>query len=131
MEHKSMYVNGVDVSGCDFICLEDDYCSYSGITRAYKGECGCSGGEMCKDNPKCFYKITLKRLSRKTQEYEKLKDRKAKTSREFARACTLYNRCRKTLLKIKDLCSEQNLKYDTTACEILDIINEYNTKEVL
>ena len=44
-------------------------------------------------------------------------------SKNYTRAWTLYNRCHKTLLKIKDFCSEQNLKYDTTACEILDIID--------
>lgn len=28
------------------------------------------------------------------------------------------------LKKIKDYCKEQNLKYDTTACDILNIIEE-------
>ena len=70
-ENKPIMIDGVDVSSCDFLAKEDDYCSYSGEYRAYKGECGCSDEEMCKDHPNCFYKKTLKQLTRKTQECEK------------------------------------------------------------
>lgn len=67
---KQIMIDGVDVSGCDFLAKEDDYCSYSGETRAYKGQCGCSDEEMCKDHPNCFYKKALKELKRKEQECE-------------------------------------------------------------
>lgn len=67
-------IDGVDVSGCDFLSKEDDYCSYSGEYRAYKGQCGCSDEEMCKDHPNCFYKKVLKQLKRKEQECEELKE---------------------------------------------------------
>lgn len=65
-------IDGVDVSWCDFLSKEDDYCSYSGEYRAYKGQCGCSDEEMCKDHPNCFYKKVLKQLKRKEQECEKI-----------------------------------------------------------
>ena len=73
MTNKPIIVDGVDVSGCDFLAKEDDYCSYSGEYRAYKGQCGCSDEEMCKDHPNCFYKKALKQLKAKEQEYEELK----------------------------------------------------------
>ena len=67
MTNKPIIVDGVDVSGGDFLAKEDDYCSYSGEYRAYKGQCGCSDEEMCKDHPNCFYKKALKQLQRKTE----------------------------------------------------------------
>ena len=67
MTDKQIIVDGVDVSGCDFLAKEDDYCSYSGEYRAYKGQCGCSDEEMCKDRPNCFYKKALKKLQRKAE----------------------------------------------------------------
>ena len=66
-------INDVDVSRCDFLAKEDDYCSYSGEYRAYKGQCGCSDEEMCKDHPNCFYKKVLKQLKAKEQECDELK----------------------------------------------------------
>ena len=35
-----------------------------------------------------------------------------------------YNKLQKALKEIEEYCEEQNLKYDTTACMILDIINK-------
>ena len=83
MENKQIIIDGVDVSGCDFLAKEDDYCSYSGEYRAYKGQCGCSDEEMCKDHPNCFYKRTLKQLKRKEQEYEELRQYHNKCCTEF------------------------------------------------
>lgn len=80
---ENIIVNGVDVSGCDFLAKEDDYCSYSGEYRAYKGQCGCSDEEMCKNHPNCFYKKALKRLARKEQEYEDLRQYHNKCCEEF------------------------------------------------
>ena len=73
MTDKQIIIDGIDVSGCDFLAKEDDYSSYSGVTYAYKGQCGCSDEEMCKDHPNCFYKKALKQLKRKEQECEELK----------------------------------------------------------
>lgn len=73
MTDKQIIINGVDVSGCDFLAKKDDYCSYSGVTYAYKGQCMCSDEEMCKEHPKCFYKKVLKQLKRKEQKCEELK----------------------------------------------------------
>ncbi len=74
MTDEQIIVDGVDVSGCDFLAKEDDYCSYSGEYRAYKGQCGCSDEEMCKDHPNCFYKKALKQLQRKEKKCEELKE---------------------------------------------------------
>ena len=72
MTDKQIIINGIDVSGCDFLLKEDDYCSYSGEYRGYKGQCSCSDEEMCKDHPNCFYKKTLKQLKAKEQECQRL-----------------------------------------------------------
>ena len=74
MIDRQIIIDGVDVSGCDFLAKEDDYCSYSGETRAYKGQCGCSDEEMCKDHPNCFYKKALKQLKRKEDKINKIED---------------------------------------------------------
>ena len=78
-----MIIDGIDVSGCDFLAKEDDYCSYSGEYRAYKGQCGCSDEEMCKDHPNCFYKKALKQLKRKEQECKELRQYHNKCCTEF------------------------------------------------
>ena len=74
MTDKQIMINDVDVSRCDFLAKEDDYCSYSGEYRAYKGQCGCSDEEMCKDHPNCFYKKALNQLQRKEQEVQQAMD---------------------------------------------------------
>lgn len=79
------YIDGVDVSGCDFLAKKDDYCSYSGVTYTYKGQCMCSDEEMCKEHPKCFYKKVLKQLKRKEQEYEELRQYHNKCCEENAK----------------------------------------------
>lgn len=73
MTDKQIIINGVDVSGCDFLAKEDIYNSYSGVTTAYKGQCGCSDDEMCKDHRNCGYKKLARQLQRKTAECEELK----------------------------------------------------------
>ena len=74
MTDKQIIIDGVDVSGCDFLAKEDDYYSYNGEYRAYKGQCGCSDEEMCKDHPNCFYKKALKQLKSKEQEVQQAMD---------------------------------------------------------
>lgn len=69
---EQIMIDGVDVSGCDFLAKEDIYNSYSGVTTAYKGQCGCSDDEMCKDHRNCGYKKLARQLQRKTQECEEL-----------------------------------------------------------
>ena len=61
MEHKPIYLDGVDVSGCEYAC-----------NTAF-GKNGCKHPMMkniyCSKNPNCHFK----QLARKTQECEKLK----------------------------------------------------------
>ena len=79
MTDKQIMINDVDVSRCDFLAKEDDYCSYSGEYRAYKGQCGCSDEEMCKDHPNCYFK----QLKRKEKECEELREYHNKCCEEF------------------------------------------------
>jgi hypothetical protein len=74
MTDKEIIIDGVDVSGCDFLAKTDIYNSYSGVTTAYKGQCGCSDDEMCKDHRNCGYKKLARQLQRKTAECEELKN---------------------------------------------------------
>lgn len=71
---EQIIISGVDVSGCDFLAKTDIYNSYSGVTTAYKGQCGCSDDEMCKDHRNCGYKKLARQLQRKTAECEELKN---------------------------------------------------------
>ena len=68
MTDKPIIIDGVDVSGCDFLAREDFYSSYSGEYSAYKGQCGCSDDEMCKDHRNCGYKKLAKQLQRTFQD---------------------------------------------------------------
>ena len=107
-----MIIEGVDVSGCDFLAKEDDYCSYSGEYRAYKGQCGLDE-EMCKDHPNCFYKKALKQLKSKEQECERLKQVLTEI-KEFAENNFYYLECdyRWTLEQILQKISECEAKDD-------------------
>lgn len=110
-------IDGVDVSGCDFLSKEDDYYSYSGEYRAYKGQCGCSDEEMCKDHPNCFYKKALKQLKRKEQECKELKEwQEANQPTGICETCTVKS--------IEDM-----YKYEQALDEIEDIADDYNRIE--
>lgn len=74
-DKQEIIINGVDVSGCDFLAKEDIYNSYSGVTTAYKGQCGCSDDEMCKNHRNCGYKKLARQLQRKTAECENARKR--------------------------------------------------------
>ena len=106
MTDKQIIINNVDVSRCDFLAKEDDYCSYSGEYRAYKGQCGCSDEEMCKDHPNCFYKKALNQLKSKEQECEELKH-EAELMMDCA-SCKV-NEYKQTLIRIKEI-AEENIR---------------------
>lgn len=133
MTDKHIIIDGVDVSGCDFLAKKDDYCSYSGVTYAYKGQCMCSDEEMCKEHPKCFYKKVLKQLKRKEQEVDVLKAENRRLDNELYMTVEegrawydLMERYEQALTEIKEivqfgdrpykLCGEYN--------ECCDVLNE-------
>lgn len=68
MEHKPIYVDGVDVSGCKYCNLRKhhDIVSDELWEVCYSKDCKYS---TCANNPNCYYK----QLARKTQECEELK----------------------------------------------------------
>ena len=132
MTDKQIIID-VDVSGCDFLVKEDDYCSYSGEYRGYKGQCGCSDEEMCKDHPNCFYKKALKRLARKEQENERLKSELQVKELELIMAkADLCRGCQyKNDYKVKTQECEELKEYHNKCCqefekEKQDLINKYN-----
>ena len=73
MEHKPIYLDGVDVSGCRYGEIEKDVfkCSCEYNVR--------SASMFCKDNPNCHYKL----YKRKEQEYEELRQYHNKCCEEF------------------------------------------------
>lgn len=126
-DKEQIIVDGVDVSGC----VSFDKCNGKNL-------CCCDDtredkipfANFCVENKDCYYK----QLIRKTQECEELKEKLMIldeedivyeiTENEFNK----MNAYRKTLQEIEEYCKEQNLKYDTTACIILDIINKVKDK---
>lgn len=119
MTDKQIIINGVDVSGCDFLAQKDDYCSYSGVTYAYKGQCMCSDEEMCKEHPKCFYKKVLKQLKSKEQECEKWKnayevkeDALAESEEECEELEEQRNQLKKEIEALKKLLKDENCHFD-------------------
>ena len=76
MENKEIYIDGVDVSGCE--CIIEDYQRANNFEGRYEHiknvcELGERGAEyynlFCKDNPNCYYK----QLKHKEQECEAYK----------------------------------------------------------
>lgn len=130
MENKEIYIDGVDVSGCDFLSKEDDYCPYSGEYRAYKEQCGCSDEEMCKDHPNCFYKKALNQLKRKEQECEELKEQLERKEENYQKLLSKSNKYIHNLVdeNIQDISNlarqlDQLKKY---IAEIKEIAEPYN-----
>lgn len=128
-EKQEIIINGVDVSGCDFLAKEDIYNSYSGVTTAYKGQCGCSDDEMCKDHRNCGYKKLARQLQRKTAECEE----RGKEAEQWAYKADLttgealgYKQTLNDIEKIIQIIMETNKIYplQTNLGKILDIISK-------
>lgn len=120
MTDKEIIIDGVDVSECDFLAKEDDYCSYSGEYRAYKGQCGCSDEEMCKNHPNCFYKKALKQLACKEQECEELKEDRERWKSNFNGKVSAIEE----LLQQLDQLKAKNIKIYKTLTEIKEIADK-------
>ena len=79
MENKKIYVDGVDVSKCEFY-MHYDYGKFSHGCSLHKDMFGlpvcCDIADCCKD---CYFK----QLARKTQECEKLEDFRTLTREVF------------------------------------------------
>ena len=119
MTDKQMIIDGVDVTKCRYFTSEWDFSNCGHI---------CKGTE-CKYK-RLWYK---KQLKRKEQELEPFKDDyfknlDTKTIAELAkksiRLTAEYCKLDNILRDIKEICLQQNLKADFTACEVLDIINK-------
>lgn len=141
MEHKPIYLDGVDVSGCEYAC------------NTSSGKNGCKHPMMkniyCFKNPNCYFKQLqkekienlnnrqiiesaenliyenselYKNLKEKEQEYEELKFSMELLSFK-------YKKCNSVLEEIEEYCNKQislteDLPFRTTESDILDIINK-------
>lgn len=114
MTDKPIIIDGVDVSGCDFLAREDFYSSYSGEYSAYKGQCGCSDDEMCKDHRNCGYKKLAKQLQRKTAEHERLcRDyfKQNEWLQQRAKECEQLQHKLQIATEALEIIANQNFKY--------------------
>lgn len=129
-DKEQIIINGVDVSGCDFLAKEDIYNSYSGVTTAYKGQCGCSDDEMCKDHRNCGYKKLARQLQRKTEECEELKAYAQAQENQRETYYKEFLRKDKALDEIEEISDDYNRVEKTSQYyrdgfeEILDIISK-------
>ena len=104
MEHKPIYLDGVDVSKCEFY-MHYDYGKFPHGCSLHKDMFGlpvcCDIADCCKD---CYFK----QLARKTQECEELKERLERTEEDLKYQCVdcmniKSDRYRKALEEIEGL----------------------------
>ena len=106
MTDKQIIIEGVDVSGCKCFYINDSHPERKECINPY-----CKG--LCKENPNCYYK-QLKRAEDQIVDLNKMVQTKEQE-------CSKY---KKAIEDIENICVVQNLKYDTIACEILDVIEK-------
>ena len=105
------------------IIIDGKACRY----RTWDKDCALTGdnhGDNMKpcefiDEKNCYYK----QLKRKEQECEELNKNLIIGFKKFCDKDDKLQKYKQILDKVEQYCKEQNLKYDTTACEILDIID--------
>lgn len=122
-EKQEIIINGVDVSGCDFLAKEDIYNSYSGVTTAYKGQCGCSDDEMCKDHRNCGYKKLARQLQRKTQECEQKEKELLSNEKIINKLMKEVDELKQECEKLKNQVDEDYNYYTTELKTLRDIIS--------
>lgn len=91
------------------------------------GLCLCSNEEMCKNHPNCFYKKVLKQLNTQRRRVRRIKRAIQKVEDEMiktgANMCGELQNLYRAIDEIEYYCRECNLKFDSTAGIILQIIN--------
>ena len=137
MEHKPIYLDGVNVSGCTYSKIGIDkkcYCEqdlYDDGTPVF----------TCDECTDCYYK----QLKRKEQECEELKERLERIEEDLKYQCVdcmniKSDRYRKALEEIEaatkinceEICGRKFADCNDTSCfsaEILDIINKAKGEE--
>lgn len=129
---KQIIINKVDVSKCVhldryFLPNSNEEFKDCALSELYYGEFEHS----CKDNSHCDYKqlqrsiIRIKDLEERIINHSKTVEEYCDRLTRKTQECEHY---RKALEEIEGYCNNQNLKYDYTACEILDIINKVRGK---
>ena len=130
MEHKPIYVDGVDVSGCKYCNLRKhhDIVSDELWEVCYSKDCKYS---TCANNPNCYYK----QLARKTQECEELKAYAQRQENQREEYHKEYLKKDKALEEIEGYINNQgidnkwNMRIQRFRSGILDIINKAKGEE--
>ena len=113
----------IDVSKCD-LNYNDGRCFASqkqGVGYS------CHKSDYCKYNTNCYYKqlqqlkTENEELKNKNESIHSIADDLQKRNHYLTQENERYIQC---INEIVEYCKEQNLKYDTTACDILRKINE-------
>lgn len=143
MTDKEIIIDGVNVTGCNYVILPKDSCPAK--SQPYAKETSCIACKehntrlnFCKNNPNCYYK----QLQRKEQECEKLKEDIAMAGISgIIELCHENKRYKQALDKIEENNKELRsilldfnnsyqisefylTNFDTKTKEIRDIINE-------
>ncbi len=135
MEHKPIYLDGINVSKCDFYDRDKKYClTLKMYPKGFKNP-SCFSGDFqqciqdsktcpntfCHNNPNCYFK----QLARKTQECEELKDKIKKLRKNLALEIEINDRYRKALEEIEEYLDAQQKYFDGEDYHnLLDIINK-------
>ena len=124
MEHKPIYVDGVDVSGCEGIDLNLHPLVKCKFLK-FKTSDGGIAGIWCFDHTKCNFK----QLARKTRECEDLKERLERTEEDLKYQCVdcmnvKSDRYRKALEEIEEYINQYEMLGKLNIKYILDIINK-------
>lgn len=122
-DKEEIIIDGVNVGQCKYLNTFTDcegYHYYCDLADDIKNE-------YCEHYKNCYFK----QLQHKEQECDKLKTQIETYSNMLEGCrCKIFRkeqeceRYKKALNEIEQHCNEQNLKYDTTACEILTIIDK-------
>lgn len=121
---KQIIINGVDVSGCEFLIINNDKrlcrCIKSDLFGGIEFVENAKNGN-CKDNPNCYYK----QLKRKEQECEELKKNvehwKMEHKEAKAKGEWTYDLVKKRLGQQLDQLKAENEKLEQTLTEIKEI----------
>ena len=149
-KNKQIIIDGVDVSGCKYLpycndkqgnCGFEPNCYFKQLARKTQ-ECEVWKNQvLVLDDENITAQITqeqfeeYQRLKRECEElkedlkrYERVLKDTTVTKIDYLQESFANqikaDRYRKVFEKIEEFCKEQNLKYDTTACMILSIVNK-------
>lgn len=119
-DKEQIIINGVDVSGCEYLTneLEEDgeYYWFCNIAPA-------GGPDECEYKPECFYKKILKQLARKTQECEQKEKELLSNEKIINKLMKEVDELKQECEKLKNQVDEDYNYYTTELKTLRDIIS--------